>query len=79
MDPKAAAKNLVETLAIVLSSDNAFKAETAAAIVDELLGTDPHAFLRQVKGIPPELFEMISDGIVQAIKAEAIKRLTTPA
>ena len=77
MDPKEAAAQLVNALAFTLAADTAYKAEVAAAIVDEMLGTNPHAIVSQIRGIPPELFELISDGLVQAIKAEAIKRLTT--
>jgi hypothetical protein len=74
-DPKETAGKLVNGTFEVLEGDNAFKAQVAAGIVDELFGSDTHALVRTIPGIPESLFETISDGLVAALEGAVLKRL----
>lgn len=68
MDAKTTALALVDFVA----ADSAFKADVIDEIIDALIGTDPTAVVQGIKGIPPEMVELISDGISDALK-NAIK------
>jgi len=76
--PEETAEKLVGAVFEVLEGDNAYKAKTAAAVVDQLIGSDPHALVSSIAGMPPALVETISDGIVQALEAAILKRLEAP-
>ena len=69
---------LVEAVEDIIASDTTYKAEVASAIVDALLGTDKTAIVSKIQGIPPELFEIIGDGIVNAVKEAVLARLGGP-
>jgi len=73
--PKDTATKLVDGTFETLAGDNAYKASVAANIVDQLIGSDPHALLASIPGIPVELFEVISDGLIGALEAAVLRRL----
>jgi hypothetical protein len=78
-DPKVTAEKLVSGTFEVLEGDAAYKAKVAAQIVDQLIGSDPNALVRSISGMPEEMVELVSDGIVQALENAVLKRLTAPA
>lgn len=75
-DPKLTAEKLVTGVFDVLEGDNVFKAEVAGEVVDQLIGSDPHALVRSISGVPESMVEMISDGLVNALKAQVLKRIS---
>lgn len=77
-DPKVTAEKLVTGTFEMLEGDDIFKAKVASQIVDQLIGSDPHALVRTIPGIPESLFETISDGLVSALEVAILRRLTSP-
>jgi len=73
--PQETAQKLVDGTFEVLTSDNTYKAEVAASIADQLIGSDPHALVSTVPGIPASLVETISDGLIEVVKAAILKKL----
>lgn len=73
--PQETAQKLTEGTFEVLQSSNAYKAQVASQIVDQLIGSDPHALVRTIPGIPESLFETISDGLVGALEAAVLRKL----
>ena len=76
--PEETAAKLVDGTFEVLEGSAEYKAKVAAQIVDQMIGSDPHALVRTIPGIPEPLFETISDGLVGALEAAVLKRLTAP-
>lgn len=74
--PAETAAMLVEGTFAVLQGDTAYKAQVVAQIVDQMIGSDPRALVRSIAGVPEVLVEAISDGLVMALEAAIMKRLT---
>jgi len=76
MDAKETALAMIE----FVTSDKSFKADVVDEVIDLLLGDDPTAIVKSIKGIPSSMVEMITDGISDALKTELKKRwgLVTP-
>lgn len=68
MDAKTTATALIE----FVTSGAADKADVIDEIIDQLIGTDPGAIVSNIKGLPAEFVELVSDGISDALKT-AIK------
>lgn len=69
MDAKVTALAIID----VIEGDKAFKADVIDELVDALIGDDPTALIKNVKGLPSGMVEVISDGVSDAIK-EALKK-----
>ncbi len=67
-EPKVCAQVLFE----FVTSDATYKADVVDEAIDMLIGTDPTALVKGIKGLPAEMVELVSDGISDALKA-AIK------
>ena len=52
-----------------------YQADVAGSVVDQLIGTDPHALVRSIPGVPESMVEMLSDGLVNVLKAQVLKKL----
>ena len=76
--PDETAAKLVAAVFEVLEGDNEYKAKVVAGIVDQMIGSDPHALVSSIAGMPPALVETVSDGIIQALEAAILKRLEPP-
>jgi len=76
--PQETAAKLVEGTFEVLGGDAAYKAKVAAEIVDQMIGSDPHALVRSIAGMPESLVETVSDGLVDALEAAVLKKLSPP-
>ena len=70
------ATKLVDGTFEVLMGDHAYKAKVAASIVDQMIGSDPHALVSSIPGIPPSMFEALSDGLIGALEGAVLKKLT---
>lgn len=77
-DPAVTAEKLVSGTFEMLEGDAAYKAKVVAQIVDQMIGSDPHALVTSIPGIPTALVETISDGLVSALEAAILKKLTPP-
>ena len=76
--PEAAetARKLVDGTFEVLEGDNAFKAKVAAQIVDQMIGSDPHALVKSIAGVPEALVEPISDALVAALETKVLEKIS---
>ena len=74
--PQETAAKLVDGTFEVLQGDHAYKAKVAAQIVDQMIGSDAHALVRSIAGVPESLVETFSDGLVGALEAAVLKKLT---
>ena len=73
--PKETAAKLLDGTFEFIENDTPYKAKVAAQLVDQLIGNDPHALVRSIAGIPEDLVEVISDGIVNALEQAVLVRL----
>lgn len=78
-DPKTVATNMIDGTMAVLTGTPQFKADVVGEVVDQLLGDDPHALVRGAPGLPPAMFEPMSDWVILQLKVQLLKRLTQPA
>jgi len=69
------AVKLVEATFDTLQGGKDYQADVAAAIVDQLFGSDPHALVRGIAGIPESMVEMITDGLIKALRDAVKKRI----
>ena len=72
-----APKDMATALVEFVKSDPAYKADVVDEVIDELIGTEQTALVKNIRGIPAEMVELISDGLSDAIK-EAIKKKFQP-
>ena len=77
--PDETAAALVGGLFDILEGDNAYKAKVVAGVVDQLIGSDPHALVSSIAGMPAQLVETVSDGIIDALEAAVLKKLDAAA
>jgi hypothetical protein len=74
MNGREAAAGQINALFTVIEGDAVVRADFIAGLVDELIGTDPHAILDNIPGLSADLTETMSDGLISAIKAAALRR-----
>ncbi len=77
-NPDETAAKLVSGVFEVLEGDSAYKAKVIAGCIDQLIGSDPHALVSSIAGMPAQLVETVSDGIIDALEAAVLKRLEAP-
>lgn len=71
MDAKTTATAILE----LLEGDKALKVDTAGELVDQLFGTDPTALVKNIKGLPAEYVELVTDGIITELKEALAAKL----
>lgn len=73
------AMNLTDSVFAIIDGDAQFKADVAGHVVDALIGSDPHSLVRSIKGVPESMVELISDGLISALKENLVTRLVKSA
>ena len=68
------AEKLVEGVNSIVGGGLEYRAAVGGEIFDLLIGTDPTALVRDIKGVPAELVEVIGDGIKEAVVAQILAR-----
>ncbi len=69
------AKETALALIELVKADKAFQIEVADELIDALIGNDPTAIVKEIKGIPADLVEVVSDGLADALKAALKQKL----
>lgn len=76
--PEVTADNLLTGVVDTLKSDATYKAKVGRGILDGLIGTDRNAIVSEIKGVPAEMVELVTDQLFDMIEAALIKKFTPP-
>jgi hypothetical protein len=70
---------MVDGVFDTMDGDPAYRARVVRTIIDNLVGNDPRAIVSNIKGLPADMVELVTDAIFDAIEAAALKRFSPPA
>lgn len=71
----ADAKLTAQAILEMIEGPKQLKIDTAGELIDQLFGTDATAIVKNIKGLPAEYVELVSDGLIAELKKALAARM----